>query len=61
MVMSWHVPHLPNEGEKKISKTSVMLGQKNLISERVVLSGRLIFWRWYKEFLEIIENCIIAV
>ena len=45
MVMSWHIPHLPNEGEKKISKTSVMLGQKNLISERVVLSGRLIFWR----------------
>ena len=43
MVMSWHVPHHPNEGGKTISKTSVMLGQKNFISQRVVLSGRLIF------------------
>ena len=61
MVMSWHVPHHPNEGGKTISKTSVMLGQKIFISQRVVLSGRLIFWRRYKESLEIIENCIIAV
>ena len=43
MVMSWHVPHHPNEGGKKISKTSVMLGQKILLSQRVVLSGQLIF------------------